>query len=109
MPNTNIITISQKIESEKEKDRLVDIVKKNLPDNCGAIVRTDADGISVHKIDTCFLKVSLFDGSNNTYKFSFNVIRYDTFMYRYLLSLYIVILKGYINKNSKIIMIIITK
>ena len=50
MPNTNIITISQKIESEKEKDRLVDIVKKNLPDNCGAIVRTDADGISEERL-----------------------------------------------------------
>ena len=50
MPNTNIITISQKIESEKEKDRLVNIVKNNLPDNCGAIVRTDADGISDERL-----------------------------------------------------------
>lgn len=50
MPNTNIITISQKIESEKEKDRLVEIVKKNIPDNCGAIVRTDADGISDERL-----------------------------------------------------------
>lgn len=50
MPNTNIITISQKIESEKEKDRLVEIVKKNIPSNCGAIVRTDADGISDERL-----------------------------------------------------------
>ncbi len=50
MPNTNIITISQKIESEKEKDRLVEIVKKNIPDNCGAIVRTDAEGISDERL-----------------------------------------------------------
>ena len=50
MPNTNIITISQKIESEEEKDRLVSIVKNNLPDSCGAIVRTDADGISEERL-----------------------------------------------------------
>ncbi len=50
MPNTNIITISQKIESEKEKDRLVSIVKNNLPENCGAIVRTDADGINEERL-----------------------------------------------------------
>ncbi|MBR3888761.1 MAG: Rne/Rng family ribonuclease [Clostridia bacterium] len=50
MPNTNIITISQKIESEDEKDRLVAIVKNNLPENCGAIVRTDADGINEERL-----------------------------------------------------------
>ena len=43
MPNTNIITISQKITEPKEKDRLLDIVKKNLPENMGAIVRTAAE------------------------------------------------------------------
>ena len=43
MPNTNIITISQKITEQKEKDRLIDIVKKNLPENMGAIVRTAAE------------------------------------------------------------------
>ena len=43
MPNTNIITISQKITEQKEKDRLLDIVKKNLPENMGAIVRTAAE------------------------------------------------------------------
>ena len=43
MPNTNIITISQKITEQKEKDRLLDIVKKNLPENMGAIIRTAAE------------------------------------------------------------------
>ena len=43
MPNTNIITISQKITEPKEKDRLLDIVKKSLPENMGAIVRTAAE------------------------------------------------------------------
>ncbi len=50
MPNTNIVTISQKISSDKEKDRLVNLVKTILPQNFGAIVRTDADGIADKKI-----------------------------------------------------------
>lgn len=43
MPNTTIITISQKIENEEEKTRLTNIAKKYLPDNCGAIIRTSAE------------------------------------------------------------------
>lgn len=42
MPNTNIITISQKIEENKERERLIELVKKNLPENIGAIIRTSA-------------------------------------------------------------------
>ena len=42
MPNENFITISQKINDEKERERLKDIVKENLPENMGAIVRTSA-------------------------------------------------------------------
>ena len=37
MPNTNIVTISQKIENDKERERLLEIVKKVLPENTGAI------------------------------------------------------------------------
>lgn len=40
MPNTDIITISQKIEKEEEKNRLKYIVKENLPENRGVIIRT---------------------------------------------------------------------
>ena len=43
MPNTNIVTISQKIVDEKEKDRLLKAVKAKLPENTGAIVRTAAE------------------------------------------------------------------
>lgn len=43
MPNTTIITISQKIEDEKEKLRLTNIAKKYLPQNCGVIIRTSAE------------------------------------------------------------------
>lgn len=44
MPETEIVTASQKIENEEEKKRLIDIVKNNLPSNYGAIVRTSCIG-----------------------------------------------------------------
>lgn len=44
MPYTSIITVSQKIEETQEKNRLKDIMKKLLPPNMGAIVRTLAKG-----------------------------------------------------------------
>ena len=43
MPNTNIVTISQKIVDEKEKDRLLNIIRSKLPENTGAILRTAAE------------------------------------------------------------------
>lgn len=42
MPNTSIITISQKIEDSKESTRLKEEVEKILPKNMGAIIRTSA-------------------------------------------------------------------
>ena len=44
MPNTDIITISQKIEDEKEQERLIKLVRKNLQPGNGAIIRTSAKG-----------------------------------------------------------------
>ena len=44
MPNTEIITISQKIQDEKEQERLKKIVKENLTPGNGAIIRTSAMG-----------------------------------------------------------------
>ena len=44
MPNTEIITISQKIQDEKEQERLKEIVKENLTPGNGAIIRTSAIG-----------------------------------------------------------------
>lgn len=41
MPNTNIVTISQKVADEKE--RLLKIIKSKLPENMGAILRTAAE------------------------------------------------------------------
>ena len=46
MPNTNFITVSQKIENEAEKERLKKIVKKYLPEGSGAIIRTVAENVS---------------------------------------------------------------
>ena len=50
LPNTEIVTISRKIENIEERQRLLDIVKKYLPENCGAIVRTSARNQEEEKI-----------------------------------------------------------
>ena len=44
MPNTDIITISQKIEDKEEQERLIKLVKENLSSGNGAIIRTSAKG-----------------------------------------------------------------
>ena len=44
LPNTDIITISQKIEDKKEQERLIKLVKQNLEKGNGAIIRTSAEG-----------------------------------------------------------------
>ena len=51
MPNTSIITISQKIEEKTETDRLKQIVKKILPKNMGAIIRTSARRVNEDEIE----------------------------------------------------------
>ena len=44
MPNTNIVTISQKIEDKAEQERLKKLVKENLSKGNGAVIRTSANG-----------------------------------------------------------------
>lgn len=44
MPNTDIVTVSQKIEDEEEEKRLIKLVKENLSQGNGAIIRTSAEG-----------------------------------------------------------------
>ena len=44
MPRTEIITASQKIQDEEEKERLIKIVREILPSNIGAVIRTAAIG-----------------------------------------------------------------
>ena len=43
MPKENFITISQKINDEDERNRLKEIVRKNIPEGYGAIIRTSAE------------------------------------------------------------------
>lgn len=51
MPNTDIITISQKIENETERQRLLDIAKGILPQNVGIVIRTAAYKKSKEEIE----------------------------------------------------------
>jgi len=46
MPDTEIITASQKIEDEAEKRRLISVVKSIIPKGYGAIIRTSSIGKS---------------------------------------------------------------
>ena len=50
MPDEKFVTLSQKIDSKEERDRLKSIVSKNLPDNFGAIVRTSAENKTENQI-----------------------------------------------------------
>lgn len=52
LPNSPFITISQKIIDKSERERLTNIVKKYLPENMGAIIRTvseNADELFIKK------------------------------------------------------------
>lgn len=50
MPNFEVVTVSQKISSNEEKDRLVQIIKKIIPRDFGVIIRTDAEGVSEEEL-----------------------------------------------------------
>lgn len=50
MPEVEFITISQKIEDEKERARLIGIIEKNIPKGVGIIVRTSAEGKNEEEI-----------------------------------------------------------
>lgn len=51
MPFSNRISISQKIESKEEKDRLKRLVRSITPKGFGVIIRTVADGKKVAELD----------------------------------------------------------
>lgn len=51
MPNTNIVTVSQKIEDKNEQQRLIKLVKENLSPNNGAVIRTSSQGKEQEIID----------------------------------------------------------
>ena len=51
MPNSDIITVSQKIEDKKEQERLKELVKEHLTEGNGAIIRTSAQNKEKEIID----------------------------------------------------------
>lgn len=50
LPNANFVTVSQKIEDNQERNRLIELVKDIIPKNMGAIIRTSAEGKSSEDI-----------------------------------------------------------
>lgn len=50
LPDANYITVSQKIEDCKERERLINIAKGNLPKNMGAILRTSSQNAGEEEI-----------------------------------------------------------
>ena len=42
IPNEKFITLSQKIDNKEEREKLLSIVKENIPEGYGAIIRTSA-------------------------------------------------------------------
>lgn len=56
MPNSNFITVSQKIEDNKERERLKEIVRKYLPEGSGAIIRTVAENKTEEELKKDILK-----------------------------------------------------
>ena len=51
MPNTDIITVSQKIENTEEQERLKKLVSENISKGNGAVIRTSAEGKEQEIID----------------------------------------------------------
>ena len=51
MPNTDIVTVSQKITDKKEQERLIKLVKENISKGNGAVIRTSAIGKNQEIID----------------------------------------------------------
>ena len=69
LPNDKFITVSQKIESEKERDRLIQIAKKVTNDNIGLIIRTAAENKSEQEIIDDINKTILkWEQINNEFK-----------------------------------------
>lgn len=50
MPNATFVTVSQKITDKTKREELVDITKKYLPENTGAIIRTVSESATEEQI-----------------------------------------------------------
>lgn len=74
MPNTSIITVSQKLESGEEKERLKEIARKVVLPGYGAIIRTDAENISEEKLrEDILVTIKLWENIEDRYKSLENV------------------------------------
>ena len=83
MPNTEITTISKKIESKEERERLLNIVKKYLPENCGAIIRTSAENQSEEKIkNDVEITIKKWNEIKNTYEKAIEENKYPKLIYK---------------------------
>ena len=51
MPYADFVTVSQKIEDEKERERLIKCTKKFLPKDMGAVIRTSANNVKEEEIE----------------------------------------------------------
>ncbi len=58
MPETDIITISQKIENKEKRNLLKEIAQKNLPENSGAILRTSSENATEEEIIKDIIELS---------------------------------------------------
>ena len=68
MPNTSIITVSQKITNKKEQERLIKLVKDNLSPNNGAVIRTSANGKTEEIIEDIKNIEKKWNSINETYE-----------------------------------------
>lgn len=68
MPNTDIVTVSQKIEDEKEQQRLIKLVKENLSPNNGAVIRTSAENKTEEIINDIKNIEAVWEKIENDYK-----------------------------------------
>ena len=68
MPNTDIVTVSQKIEDKEEQKRLIKLVKENLTPGNGAVIRTAAIGKTQEIINDIKAMEKLWESINKNYK-----------------------------------------
>ena len=74
MPNTPIVTASQKIENKEEQQRLIKLVKENLTPGNGAVIRTSAQGKTeeiiedIKKIEAVWKDIEKNYNNDNTKK-----------------------------------------
>lgn len=80
LPNATFVTVSQKIEDNEERERLVDIVKSVIPENMGAIIRTSAVGKKKEELEKDLN--SLLDKWDEIISVEFNDLDYPKLIYK---------------------------